>query len=339
MSTMCIERPIASAALLSHRCLLRTDSVDAIRDHMGRVISPHRLYMERTSARPRFQHNLASLPGISFSYIDYGEPGGQIHVSAPLIENCVLLRLALAGQSEVRQAGESMIVPTGMFFPVNSDLPFHSRLSHDIRQLIVRFDLDVINAALRRELGYQPTAPLYFEPEAISAEGPARLLARMIFNICDDLNTPDSLLQLGSLANRCQETLASLMLLSVRHNYTAALRRAESSPAAPYYVRRAEEFLHQHAHAPITMADLVRVSGCSARSLHVGFRRFRNTTPLTMLKNIRLDMVRTQLLQSESSNENITDIASHNGFTHMSKFTAAYKARFGELPSHTRKDR
>ena len=75
-------------------------------------------------------------------------------------------------------------------------------------------------------------------------------------------------------------------------------------------------------------------SGASARALYEGFRRFRATTPMAMLRTVRLEHVRAEL-QSAKPNEKITDIAYKWGIAHLGRFAAEYRARFGEMPSET----
>jgi AraC-like DNA-binding protein len=85
------------------------------------------------------------------------------------------------------------------------------------------------------------------------------------------------------------------------------------------------------------MHDLVTVAGCSARSLHYGFRQHRGIGPMRYLRDYRLARSRADLLAAGRHHRAVTEIALDNGFTHLSKFAAAYRARYGETPSQTRK--
>jgi transcriptional regulator GlxA family with amidase domain len=53
---------------------------------------------------------------------------------------------------------------------------------------------------------------------------------------------------------------------------------------------------------------------------------------MSYLRNVRLDHCRRLLVAGTAS---VTDVAQQCGFTHLGRFSAAYKERFGELPSHT----
>src|SRR5690606_21974840 len=103
-------------------------------------------------------------------------------------------------------------------------------------------------------------------------------------------------------------------------NYTAELEGTETS--APYYVRRVERFVRENLLAELTLADLAAASGVSARTLHDGFRRYRHTTPMLYLKNLRLELAHQKLLNA--TDESVTDIAMECHFTHLSKFAKEY---------------
>ncbi|HVY81601.1 MAG TPA: helix-turn-helix transcriptional regulator, partial [Steroidobacteraceae bacterium] len=104
---------------------------------------------------------------------------------------------------------------------------------------------------------------------------------------------------------------------------------------APCYVKRAEEFIHKHARGPVTISDLVSAAGASARSLYGGFKRWRNTTPMSYLRRVRLDLARKELQRIAREGGNITQAAGNCGYEHLSRFSKDYRARFGESPSET----
>ena len=97
---------------------------------------------------------------------------------------------------------------------------------------------------------------------------------------------------------------------------------------------RAEELIRSHPERPITVGDLIATSGVSARTLFEGFRRFRGTTPMALLRTVRLERVRAEL-ETVPPSENIAGIAFKWGIVHLGRFARDYRRRFGELPSHT----
>jgi transcriptional regulator GlxA family with amidase domain len=96
------------------------------------------------------------------------------------------------------------------------------------------------------------------------------------------------------------------------------------------------EYMHANAGADIKIADVARESGTSVRSLQIAFQQFKNTTPLSYLREIRLQGARKALLDSNRSRV-VADIARDWGFSHMGRFAALYYRSFGEMPSETAK--
>jgi AraC-like DNA-binding protein len=134
------------------------------------------------------------------------------------------------------------------------------------------------------------------------------------------------------VGSHLETTILALLLSAFPHSLQDDYDRA-AAPCAPYYVRRAEQYIEAHLRDPVGIDDLVAVAGVSVRSLFGGFRRFRATTPMAYLKAARLDLARVDLACADPGRDSVTDIAIACGFTHMSKFARDFKARFGLSPS------
>jgi transcriptional regulator GlxA family with amidase domain len=99
-------------------------------------------------------------------------------------------------------------------------------------------------------------------------------------------------------------------------------------------VRRAEDLMIARLGSPLQLADLAEAVGVPVRTLCDGFLRFRDTSPMQHLRQIRLERARETILTT-SSDVRIASIALDCGFTHFGRFAQAYKERFGESPSRT----
>jgi len=98
-------------------------------------------------------------------------------------------------------------------------------------------------------------------------------------------------------------------------------------------VRRALEFVHAHAREPIGTPEIAAAAGLSARGLQQSLRRHLDQTPGDLLRNVRLDGARAELVRSDRDTTSVADVARGWGFGHLGRFSATYRARFGELPS------
>ena len=94
--------------------------------------------------------------------------------------------------------------------------------------------------------------------------------------------------------------------------------------------------MYASADRPIRLADIAAAAGCSLSALQAAFRRFRDTTALGALRDIRLRRARETLLKA-NDDEATGTIARRFGFTNPSRFIAAYGRCFGERPSETRR--
>ncbi|MBQ0922131.1 AraC family transcriptional regulator, partial [Hydrogenophaga aromaticivorans] len=70
------------------------------------------------------------------------------------------------------------------------------------------------------------------------------------------------------------------------------------------------------------------------RALQYAFEEVMQISPVTYLRAMRLNQVRSELRQNRAAP--VGDVAARWGFWHPSRFASDYKALFGELPSATR---
>lgn len=104
-------------------------------------------------------------------------------------------------------------------------------------------------------------------------------------------------------------------------------------------LRRALEFVHAHASEPIGTPEIAVAAGLSPRGLQQSLRRHLDQTPGDLLRSVRLDGSHADLRRSDRDQTSVADIARAWGFGHLGRFSAAYRTRFGELPSETLRSR
>ena len=80
--------------------------------------------------------------------------------------------------------------------------------------------------------------------------------------------------------------------------------------------------------------SVARAAGCSVRALQLGFRRFRNTTPMSALRQARLKRALDEIVRSDGS-FSVIDVAARHGFGNAGRFSDIYRRAFGEYPSET----
>jgi AraC-like DNA-binding protein len=190
--------------------------------------------------------------------------------------------------------------------------------------------------ALRRHLagllGEPLKEPLAFAPILDLESGYGQSLMHYVFSAMADLDQ-NALLTHPVAMSLFEQFVMIGLLLAHPHNYSEALRRPQPT-IAPRDVRRAIDYIEANLEEPIVLADIVAASGIAGRTLMQHFRRYREITPMQYLRKARLDRVREALQRAEPE-EGVTAIALRWGFSHMGRFSAMYRQRFGELPSQT----
>ncbi|OII36656.1 hypothetical protein BIU98_17200 [Curtobacterium sp. MMLR14_010] len=116
--------------------------------------------------------------------------------------------------------------------------------------------------------------------------------------------------------------------------------RSEALPAELSLPRNARlramvEYVHAHVREAVTVGDLAVVGELSVRSVQESFARVLGVSPLTYLREVRLERVRDDLLEQDPQSVTVGDVARRWGFAHLGRFSAAYYERFGEYPKQT----
>jgi AraC-like DNA-binding protein len=169
-----------------------------------------------------------------------------------------------------------------------------------------------------------------FTPLLDLSNGPAAYLLKLMRFFRDDICV-DQALAVSSIAlSNFQEMFCMLMVQNLRH--TLSNCKYPSSSIAPRQVKRALEFAREHAGMPITISDMAVAAGVSVRALQLNFQRFLNMTPMAYLRQLRLENVRRDLLAADPLST-VTEIARRWGFVHLTRFSRAYFAAFGVMPS------
>jgi transcriptional regulator GlxA family with amidase domain len=142
-----------------------------------------------------------------------------------------------------------------------------------------------------------------------------------------------------------------LHLIRLRLGYTLALnvsksfiydpsREANMQPSLGRFIEgdervaRAVGIMDAHLEHPLSIAEIARRAGISARHLQTLFVDALNTLPKDYYRALRLSQARRHIIESRRP---LRDIAVTAGFSHMDVFTRAYAKIYEETPSQTRK--
>lgn len=197
----------------------------------------------------------------------------------------------------------------------------------------VKAKLDAIEKRFREVKDRRPGKPIVFNRSVDLANGVGAQARRLLGSLVDTFQQDSTVVENPLLRAGFDDMLLNI-LLALPNNYSDELMGDHRRTVAPALVHKMEEFLEAHATEPVTISDLIAQCNCSRAALFNAFRRYRDYTPMQFLAECRLKSAR-EALQSPSPANTVSSIAYACGFSHLGRFTAAYRRRFDESPSET----
>jgi AraC-like DNA-binding protein len=323
---------IGGSILLPRQAVFRTRDLEQGRVHMCAVFGEHGVIYLPCERRLDLRHRQAKLGSVAVNLLQYG---AGVMVTAPLQRDFYLLQFTLTGECQIWQETHHIALPARSVAIVNPGQAFKKAWLPGTRQLLLRIDRRLMEREFRAWTGGDEAGSIEFDMPPIDDLAKVGTLVRYVRMLCDDLRSEASDLSHPLVADRVASGLVSLLLTSMPHNKRRAIETAANQPIAPFFVRRVEQFIEEHARDGLALADLIGVAGVSTRALQIGFRRFRNTTPMAYLRAFRLELARTDLANAGRQGSSVAAVANAFGFGHLGRFARDYEARFGELPSET----
>ncbi len=333
-------------ALRSHR-LFESDDLDEARERISRVMQPHRLSaLDGTgtdsppqSVASRSHMDFMRIGGIGLGTIGFfGQP---TRVDVEAVEDYHLLMFCLSGHADVRADGHALSASTRHGSICAPGRAFRADLSADCEQFVLRMDRKMVEA----HCGLQDGQSVRFHEE-LDLRRPT---LQAWFDQVQMLASSTALLDIAQrhpLIAVEMERLLVHLLLEGQGIYDDVEDFHLTLPApglAPACVKRAERYMEEHASQPLRLADIAAAADTPSRTLLEAFKRFRNTSPMHYLRELRLERAHELLKQSESDRmrgtgqdaTSVATIAFDCGFTHLGRFAQAYRLRFGVSPSAT----
>jgi AraC-like DNA-binding protein len=172
---------------------------------------------------------------------------------------------------------------------------------------------------------------LHFDPTINGCNPEAKLLTGLLRTLATEANVSWPMPPL--MQSELQQLIITSFLMASANNYSELLH-GESIRAAPWQVRRAEQFIEANWDQPITIDALVAETNISARSLFSSFRAARGYSPMQFVKRVRLRHARQKLLRPELGTS-VSAVVFECGFGNPGHFARDYHQHFGEHPSET----
>lgn len=296
---------------------LRTSDVDLARSEVTRLFCPHRLTPTRRGVDVRLSARRGERAGVV--QLDYGRP---VHIEPGELERFYLVQIPLAGAACIRHQGREFVSTPQLASVLSPDDPVDMAWGAGNPQLICWLARSAVEERLAAELG-EPVSGLRFAPALDVTSRAGRRWAAAVQRCA----------RAGSLID--EDALVLDLLAAQPHSHLARLRAARATLSS---ARRAMAYMDEHLAEPLTLPRVAEATGVGVRALQKAFRHEVDATPMEWLRDLRLDRAHELLLASSPGSTTVTEVAVRLGVPHLGRFSAHYRARFGEPPSQTLAD-
>jgi AraC-like DNA-binding protein len=269
---------------------------------------------------------------------------GVAHINSGLeigtadLEDCYYVNYAASGSMHARHRRDALEVTPGcgaVYHPVG---PVAMTTSDEYSSYAVRIDRRAVNEALEEQLGHPVPPDPVLETHLDLRSGHGRRWDRLVRLLCDEARTTPSLLSHPMIAAPLHDAVVSGFVHASEHRWRGALDRPARSWSRTA-VRRAVEAIRSDPAQPFTPTGLARLAGAPTRTMHDGFRRHLDTTPMAYLRLVRLQRAHAELRAADPGGTTVAAVAHRWGFGHVSRFAQAYRRVYGRAPGETLRGR
>jgi len=208
------------------------------------------------------------------------------------------------------------------------------KYTSDFAHLILRIAPQRLVKTLSGLIARPVDPPLKMMPAMAPALEIAAAQYRLLEFVVRELDRPDTPLP-GLVLAELEQALVVSYLCSNSHNYSHFLE-GQACPVAPWQVRLVEDYIAEHWDQSVTVEALALVANASVRSLFYSFKKSRGMSPMTFVRQIRLQHAK-EMLASADPQATVTSVAAACGFSNLGHFAKYYRSAFGEHPSATLK--
>jgi AraC-like DNA-binding protein len=293
---------------------------------VGQIYAPHQLSLHQRAATLDVSLDFTGAKTWPIVRLRYG---ASVLVDTDF-RDMMLIKGCVEGTGSVRQGGKHAQWRPGSIIPISLNLRTMFDFGRECATIALRLDRQRLELLCSRWLGQPLDEELRFAlaPFSDTLRRTWNSTLALVESVASGVN---ALPQAAEAA--LEEFVLTLLLRGHPHNFSEELERPERQPDSRL-VRRAVQFVEEHASSALTTSDIAAGTGASVRALQAGFRKWRQVTPTEYLRTVRLQRVRDALLQASPSTT-VTEVALDHGFFHLGRFSQHYKRAFGENPAAT----
>lgn len=310
--------------------LLQSKDLDETRELVSGIFCDHRLTMVERQGQLNYQHRHVRTPAMSLSVMSYG---AEVLIAPQALDSFFLVQLPLKGEDRIASGKDAQLSRPGSGTIHCPGQSFAMNWSAECSKLVVRIEHEALERHAMLLLGHMPNRPLHFETTLNTLRGGGRAWEIMVQQLLHGFQRSPELVDHPVMRANFEQLIMSGLLLWQGNSLSAVLERPEQE-VLPKHLRMVEDYMRAHLDAPITNELLAEMTGVSLRTLYNSFKKFRGVSPMRYLKDLRMEKVREELLDTGKI-RNVTTVATRWGFFELGRFAAEYRKRYGESPSDT----
>ncbi len=317
---------------LAKNCLFQSDNLDEARAIVAQKFCDHRLVRVARSDQFDAVHNRAEGHAMSLNFIRYG---ADVEIEPGKLSSFYLILVPLSGHASIDNSAGRVETGPGLGSVLNPHRHTSMRWREGCSHLLLQINAAQLHKVAERLLGRALARPVTFETAVDQRSSKIGKWVQQL-RTCFSLADKEAIFAGGNLHTQAlvEEQLIESFVLCQPSNISD-LMSGDVKQAANMHLRRAINYIHDNLAEPLTIGDISKAAGTSARSLQLGFKAEFGQTPMQYLREARLSEAR-HLIRNSPADEKIGDVCQSVGFGHFGRFSVEYRKRFGESPHETR---
>ncbi|MDT0449920.1 helix-turn-helix transcriptional regulator [Streptomyces hesseae] len=280
----------------------------------------------------RGDHELRGVAAHDFAVGYFASPL-QIRVSSTEGLSSYFVNIGVSGAIAASRGGLDVTLDTATAGVVNPGDTQELRPAPPTpsRFLGLRIDAALVDQEYAALTGSPPESAVRFDFALDLSKPEGRAIRLAVRSLLEGLDSGDPLFQRAELQRSQLRCIVTALLLAQPHSHTDELRDGPQ-PGHPRSLRAALAFIEANLAERITLGDIAKAADCAPRTISSAFRDRLGLSPMSYVRNLRLDRIRQDIL---TTTDNVGTIAYRWGVSHLGRFAGDYRDRFNELPSDT----
>ncbi|WP_157021065.1 helix-turn-helix domain-containing protein [Parasedimentitalea huanghaiensis] len=321
---------VSAEPLRAHR-LFQTQDIDLARQFVTQKFCDHDLVP--TSSHHCFdtRHNHVAGQMLSLNYLKYSS---EVSINPGELDRFYLIQVPIHGQATVTNGSKEVDVSINTASVLNPMQNTQMTWFEGCEKLLLQIDKAALQTSAEALVGMPLGQPVVFDPKVDMAL-PAT--SAWCHTLKDAVKVAQNGGAFGDSAFRHQAMLEENLIfgfLSCQKSTISHFFVNDEKALSSSQLRRAKTYMLENLAEPITLSDLAYQAGCSLRSLQCGFKKSYGCSPMQYLQKQRLGYAHF-LLQSLPPDHLVSSVAYDCGFTHLGRFSIAYRKAFGQSPKKT----